>query len=142
MTKWLLLFGLLYCMNAEAQQQKHIDSLLMVKDYLLTLQQVVSDRETTLRKKVEQVDSLLKKGVYYETLFKTHLIPIVTPYQESERLLQSFRFIVQSAILFKTDVKQQGYKPGKSSAAEVLYLNKNIPPLVDSIYRYCSKALK
>lgn len=142
MIKWLLFFSLLYSTNTEAQQQKHVDSLFMVEEYLLLLQRVVSDRGTTQRKKVEQVDNLLKKGVYYESLFKTHLAPIVPAYQERERLQQSFRFIIQSAILFKTDMKQQGYKPGKSSRGEVLYMNKNIPPLVDSIYRYCSEALK
>lgn len=141
MFKFVLVFCLFFSVTATAQKQQNVDSLLFVKSYLLVLKETVSEKQTSLKQKVVKVDSLLKAGSQYQTLLATHLKPVVVSNTEREQMQQSFRLILQSAILFKTDVKQQQYKTGKSSDAEVLYINKNIPLLVDKIQHYSSNAL-
>lgn len=141
MIKKLWLFCFLYSTAALGQKQQHIDSLFKVKDYLLLLQQTVTDKNNAVKQQYGKIDSLLKNGVYYQNLLQVHLAAVVMLTDERERLQQSFRLIIQSAILLKTDIKQQGYKAGKNTNSEIQYMNKNIPPLVHSIYRYCREAL-
>lgn len=131
----ILLFLILSFSGMTAQTGKSIDSLYIVKDYLLRVKTVVNT--TALPEKTAVLDSLMRQGIQQEKRFAQHL-KVILPNQQHERekLELSFHFILQSIALYRADLKQNN-----NSRSEAVYMNKNIPPLVDKIYYFCRRAV-
>lgn len=70
-----------------------------------------------------------------KTRLEYNLSPIVKNRQVAGEVTAEFNFIIQSFILYKTNLLNKAEK-----ISEMEYLNHNIPILVDNIYYYCSAA--
>ncbi len=127
----LLFLGL----SAKSQTLKNVDSLMAVKNYLLTIKEVVNSKNLTMKHKITKLDSLIKIGNLQESRFKKYLSREIND-KETENLLSQFHFIVQSAAIYKSDVKQAGFVIKANSLGEIKYMNQHIPPLVDKINYY------
>ncbi|WAC40044.1 hypothetical protein [Pedobacter sp. SL55] len=128
----VLLFAAL---GAKSQTIKNVDSLMAIKNYLLTIKEVINAKEFAIKHKIEKLDSLIKIGVLQESRFKKYLSKEANK-NETENLIRQFHFIVQSAAIYKMDVKQAGFVINASSLGEIKYMNQHIPPLVDKINYY------
>lgn len=119
----------------KAQNSSSIDSLFLVKNYLLTLQHTVENKQLSNTIKVQQLDSLVKKASGYQVVLNTHLQKIHYTDTAISSMLQQYRLIIQSAILLKTDLRQNGYQNTAGSSAEIYYLYRHIPAFVHRIYQ-------
>ena len=114
-----------------AQNRNAIDSLFQVKDYLLNVKHCIN-QEQTVEEKTAQLKRFIKLASSQEAIFERNATTIIKNKQELKQLKTTLHSILQSIILYYEDINQNGKSPTES-----LYLNKNIPPLVDKIYYYC-----
>ena len=114
-----------------AQNRSAIDSLFQVKDYLLNVKHCIN-QEQTVEEKTIQLKRFIKLASSQEAIFERNATAVIKNKQELKQLKTTLHFILQSIILYHEDIKQKGKSPTES-----MYLNKNIPPLVDKIYYYC-----
>lgn len=114
-----------------AQNRNAIDSLFQVKDYLLNVKHCIN-QEQTVEEKTIQLKRFIKLASSQEAIFERNATAVIKNKQELKQLKTTLHFILQSIILYHEDIKQKGKSPTES-----MYLNKNIPLLVDKIYYYC-----
>lgn len=129
---WLIICS--SCIAAKAQNSS-IDSLFLVKNYLLTLRHTVENKQLSNTIKVQQLDSMAKEASGYQVVLNTHLQKIRYSDTALSSMLQQYRLIIQSAILLKTDLRQNGYQNTAGSLAEIYYLHQHIPAFVHRIYQ-------
>ena len=131
MKKTIIVFILLLGNFSLAQNRSAIDSLFQVKDYLLNVKHCINEEQTGVEK-IAQLKQFIKLASSQEASFERNATAIIKDKQELKQLKTTLHFILQSIILYYEDINQNGKSPTES-----LYLNKNIPPLVDKIYYYC-----
>ena len=122
-----------------SQSYKPVDSLFMVKDYLMEIKSNIPQKESkTTADKVKNLERLIRLGTKQKKIFENQLNVILknNP-KEKELLLQKYNHVLQSAILLKTDLKQNKYLYDKISLDEASYLYKNSSALIDRIYYHC-----
>lgn len=137
MIKQLFFFLLLlFSVRVNAQTAKGTDSLIMVKNYLLNIQKTVNAKQPE-KQKVTKLDSLIRSATKQKAIFERNLNSVVQNKQEAAEMKTSLNFILQSMVLYKTDIKNS--QP-KSARTEMLYLNKNISILNNKITYYCKSA--
>ena len=129
--KAIIVFILLLGNFSLAQNRSAIDSLFQVKDYLLNVKHCINEEQTG-EEKIAQLKQFIKLASSQEAIFERNATAVIKNKQELKQLKTTLHFILQSIILYHEDIKQKGKSPTES-----LYLNKNIPPLVDKIYYYC-----
>ena len=129
--KAIIVFILLLGNFSLAQNRSAIDSLFQVKDYLLNVKHCINE-EQTRQEKIAQLKQFIKLASSQEAIFERNATAIIKNKKELKQLKTTLHFILQSIILYHEDINQNGKSPTES-----LYLNKNIPPLVDKIYYYC-----
>lgn len=134
MKKAIIVFILLLGNFSLAQNRSAIDSLFQVKDYLLNVKHCING-EQTREEKIAQLKQFIKLASSQEAIFERNATAIIKNKKELKQLKTTLHFILQSIILYHEDINQNGKSPTES-----LYLNKNIPPLVDKIYYYCKVA--
>lgn len=130
--KYLFVF-LFVSLQANAQLTKKIDSLFLVKSYLLNIQHTVNSKEES-KQKLAKLDNFVKSATAQKAVFNKNIAKIVENKQEIEQLKSSLNFILQSLALYKSDISNN-----KSGLSEKKYLNQNIPPLIDKIIFYCKR---
>ena len=113
---FLLLFGWDDSAPAQATQPK--DSLLLAKTFLLDIQRSLSKKQER-QQKIVMLDSLINKGKSLDKVFHR---------SQLSHLSRSFQFILQSLVLYKSDLKIAADSP-----MERQYLDKNIPLLLKQI---------
>ena len=123
-----------FCHFSLAQNRSAIDSLFQVKDYLLNVKHCINE-EQTRQEKIAQLKQFIKLASSQEAIFERNATAVIKNKKELKQLKTTLHFILQSIILYHEDINQNGKSPTES-----LYLNKNIPPLVDKIYYYCKVA--
>ena len=114
-----------------AQNRNAIDSLFQVKDYLLNVKHCINQGQTVEEKTI-QLKRFIKLASSQEAIFERNATAVIKNKQELKQLKTTLHFILQSIVLYHEDIKQKGKSPTES-----MYLNKNIPLLVDKIYYYC-----
>ena len=134
MKKTIIVFILLLGNFSLAQNRSAIDSLFQVKDYLLNVKHCINEEQTG-EEKIAQLKQFIKLASSQEAIFERNATAIIKNKKELKQLKTTLHFILQSIILYHEDINQNGKSPTES-----LYLNKNIPPLVDKIYYYCKVA--
>ena len=134
----IICFFLFAPLAASAQSANRADSLWVVENYLTSIQQTINNPKLTEKRKVAQLDSLIRLATGYKQLFTSQIKKIVSDEQECENMNRSLNYILQSMALYKSDIKKNNYKPSKSSSQEVTYLNTNIPALISRINMYKS----
>ena len=132
--KAIIVFILLLGNFSLAQNRSAIDSLFQVKDYLLNVKHCINEEQTG-EEKIAQLKQFIKLASSQEAIFERNATAIIKNKKELKQLKTTLHFILQSIILYHEDINQNGKSPTES-----LYLNKNIPPLVDKIYYYCKVA--
>lgn len=120
-----------FCHFSLAQNRSAIDSLFQVKDYLLNVKLCINEEQTG-EEKIAQLKQFIKLASSQEAIFERNATTIIKNKQELKQLKSTLHSILQSIILYYEDINQNGKSPTES-----MYLNKNIPPLVDKIYYYC-----
>ena len=123
-----------FCHFSLAQNRSAIDSLFQVKDYLLNVKHCINEEQTG-EEKIAQLKQFIKLASSQEAIFERNATAVIKNKKELKQLKTTLHFILQSIILYHEDINQNGKSP-----TEILYLNKNIPPLVDKIYYYCKVA--
>ncbi len=94
----------------------------------------------TIPKEIQQLEDLIREGKKQKRIFENQLnIILKNDPNEKKILLQQYNFIIQSAILLKTDLKQNNCLYNKSSLNQAHYLYKNSAVLIDKIYYHCSQ---
>ena len=131
MKKAIIVFILLLVNFSLAQNRSAIDSLFQVKDYLLNVKHCINEEQTGEEKTI-QLKRFIKLASSQEAIFERNATTIIKNKQELKQLKTTLHSILQSIILYYEDITQNDKSP-----TEILYLNKNIPPLVDKIYYYC-----
>ena len=131
MKKAIIVFILLLGNFSLAQNRSAIDSLFQVKDYLLNVKHCINEEQTG-EEKIAQLKQFIKLASSQEAIFERNATAIIKNKKELKQLKTTLHSILQSIILYHEDINQNGKSPTES-----LYLNKNIPPLVDKIYYYC-----
>lgn len=134
MKKAIIVFILLLVNFSLAQNRSAIDSLFQVKDYLLNVKHCINEEQTG-EEKIAQLKQFIKLASSQEAIFERNATAVIKNKKELKQLKTTLHFILQSIILYHEDINQNGKSPTES-----LYLNKNIPPLVDKIYYYCKVA--
>lgn len=134
MIRSLLILFLLIPIKSIARDSPNSDSLLLVKNYLLDIQRVINEKVTE-QERLGALDSLLQRASVQKTRLEYNLNLIVKNGQIAGEMTAVFNFIIQSLILYKTDLRNKS-----ENTSEMEYLNHNIPILVDKIYYYCSAA--
>lgn len=125
---------LLQSITGISQTKQHISHLYEVKSYLLAAKTTVNKR-TEREQKVASLDSLIRLATRTKEIFTVHINPILRNRPEEIRSLnQSLNFILQSIILYKTDLKN---RQEKAAETEMQYLNKQIPYFTNKIDEYC-----
>ncbi|CAA7193773.1 hypothetical protein [Chryseobacterium potabilaquae] len=121
---------MILCQNREA-----IDSLFATKDYLSEIKKTINIQEDV--NKVQRIQKLIRAGSEKEERFKFFLKKIVNDHTEYEDMIQSFHWILQSLVLYKSDLTTNVSEIEKNS--EKMYMNRHIPPLINQIYFYTKK---
>lgn len=141
MTKQFLLTILtFFCfLPVFAQQQRAIDNLFQVKDYLLEIKNVINSNNMNGRQQYEQIATILRSASGKEKQLEVSLkeiIPIKHP--DYKTMTADFHWIIQSAALYRSDLMNNGYKRDRKNQ-ESIYLNQKIPGLVSMLYKHCHK---
>lgn len=116
---FLLLFGWVHFASAQTTQPK--DSLLLANTYLLDIQRSLSKKQGR-QQKIVMLDSLINKGKALDKVFHR---------SQLSHLSRSFQFILQSLVLYKSDLKT-----ARDSPMERQYLDENIPSLIKQINNF------
>ncbi len=119
----LILFFFGIQMNA---QTKSKDSLVLVKEYLYELKSTVNSSKFK-KSKILKMERLIRTGITQREIFERN-IKRTKSKEEAEEMIRTFNFILQSAILYKNDIKKN-----YSGYSEVKYLNTNIPVLLQKM---------
>lgn len=124
----------LFCgSNVFGQISKNTDSLFMVKNYLLDIQNTVNSKENP-KQKTEKLTAFIRSAAKQKAVFGRNIHSVAPNNQEAEEMKTSLNFVLQSMVLYKSDLKEKPAKPcGTNEAA---YLNKNITILVNKINHY------
>ncbi|MBP7555650.1 MAG: hypothetical protein KA821_05275 [Chitinophagaceae bacterium] len=125
-----------------AQSAGGADSLWVVKNYLMSIQQTINNTKFTEKQRIVQLDSLTRLSTGYKQLFAAELKKVVPDDRERENMNRSLNYILQSMVLYKSDIKKNNYKRSKSSNTELSYLNTNIPLLLSLIQKTLLPAAK
>ncbi|MGO4770336.1 hypothetical protein ACEN2I_01630 [Flavobacterium sp. W22_SRS_FK3] len=137
--KIILLFLILLsfvCTNA--QSSKTIDSLMVVKDYLLTIKGALPHDASEVSQSIKNLDSLIHLGTQKKIFFDKQLqIILKNNPEEIKALLQKYDLVLQSAIVVKTDLKQHLFGTAETKK-EMYYLYGSSSFLVDRIYFHSS----
>lgn len=121
MIRSLLILFLLLSIKSIAQDSPNSDSLLLVKNYLLDIQRVINEKVTE-QERLGALDSLLQRASVQKTRLEYNLNLIVKNGQVAGEMTAAFNFIIQSLILYKTDLRNKA-----ENTSEMEYLNHNIP---------------
>lgn len=133
MMKPLFIFLLFISLQLNAQNRSSVDSLFMVKNYLIEIQEYVNTKKSN-DQKLAQLDKLAKAAAKQNNIFERKLKVILDNKKESDDMKVSFKFILQSMALYKSD-----FSNGKDGFSEKKYLRQNIPPLIDKILYHCKR---
>src|SRR5690606_5734051 len=114
-----IIIPLLFSILTNAQS-KTTDSLLLVKTYLTELKKTATSKQSK-KAKLLKLEPLLRDGIRQRGILNRNIKRTKNP-NETEELVRLFNFILQSAILYKSDIKNN-----YSGAAEISYLKMNIP---------------
>ena len=117
-----------------AQNRSAIDSLFQVKRFLIEIKQTVNKKQT-VKEKTAQLTRIIRLASTQKAVFNRNSVAVVKNQQELTQLKTALNLILQSVILYKEDLNQKGTSPSES-----LYLNKNIPIMIDKINYYCKAA--
>lgn len=129
----IICFFLFVPLAAAAQSASRADSLWVVENYLTSIQHTINNPKLTEKQRIIHLDSLTRLATGYKQLFAAELKKFVSDDRECENLNRSLNYILQSMVLYKSDIKNNNYKRSKSSNTELAYLNNNIPRLISSI---------
>ncbi|CAA7385749.1 hypothetical protein [Chryseobacterium fistulae] len=129
-TIFLSCSSMIFCQNREA-----IDSLFATKDYLSEIKNTINIQEDV--NKVQKIQKLIRAGSEKEARFKFFLKKVVNDHREYEDMTRSFHWILQSLVLYKSDLTTNLSENEKNS--EKMYMNRHIPPLINQIYFYTKK---
>lgn len=132
--KCLILFIMIW-FQANAQKTV-IDSIFGVQDYLLEIRNSVNSNESP-RKKLDKLNSLIQSATTQKAIFSRNITKISGQPQEEVQLKSLLNFILQSLVLYETDLKNNNIK---SAQNELKYMNKNISNLVYKIDFHCKVA--
>ncbi len=132
MHKLILLF-LLISLQANAQRPG-LDSLSMVRNYLMEIRNAVNSKELP-KHKLEKLDRLIKSATSQKAIFNRNITKVIVVALEAEQLMSTLNFILQSMVLYRSDIKSN-----YESQSETVFLNKNIPVLVYKIDFYSKRA--
>lgn len=127
---------------AGAQPTGRADSLWVAENYLTSIQQTINNTKLAEKQRLVQLDSLTRLATGYKQLFAAELKKVVSDDQERENMNRSLNYILQSMVLYKSDIKKNNYKRSKSSNTELSYLNTNIPRLLSLIKKSLLPAAK
>jgi hypothetical protein len=141
MKKLLIAFMMLFAFSAKAQTKAQADSLNVVKEYVLNLQSTVNSTTLGGEEKVRALTTLLETGTKTGKTLKKNLGAFVMG-DEYKNIAGLYGFIVQSAILYKTDLKSNNYKEGESAKVEAQYLNGHVPSFCHKLQAYIDSVEK
>lgn len=133
MMKPLFLFLLSISLQINAQNRSSVDSLFIVKKYLIEIQDIVNSKKSN-GQKLAELDKLVKSAAKQNNIFERSLKVILDSKKESDDMKASFKLILQSMALYKSDIKMNS-----KNDSERKYLNRNISPLVDKILYHCKR---
>lgn len=138
MIKNSVIIVLLLASSFANAQYKTIDSLLIVKNYIQTIQENIPKEVKEVAKKTEKLDSLIRLGTQKKDFFNRQLQVVLkhNP-KEIKELLRKYDLVLQSAILVKTDLKQNQLG-NQQTKEERHYLYKNSSFLIEKIYFYAN----
>lgn len=138
MKKLLILLVALTVITAKAQTQNNADSLLVVKNYIEEIQTTVNSKLKP-KEKVAVMDSLIHLGSPYQHVLEKHLAAFATA-KETEDIITSYKFIVGSLIMYKTDIKEGGYEePATKPNEDINYINTRVPELAGTFMMYINR---
>lgn len=124
----------------EIAQNKKVDSLLIVKDYLLQIQSAIPADSNKVKQKIIQLQGLVRQGSFQQEVLERQITALKGNNAEDlKEIVQKFRFIVQSAALLRTDLQQTAFSSA-SVQQEIRYLHKHIPPLAHQIHAIARSA--
>lgn len=132
MHKLILLF-LLISLQANAQKAR-LDSLSIVRNYLMEIRNAVNSKELP-KNKLEKLNRLIKSATSQKAIFNRNITKVIGVAPEAEQLMSTLNFILQSMVLYRSDIKSN-----HESQSETVFLNKNIPVLVYKIDYYSKRA--
>lgn len=130
MLRGLLLLLLLNPVRVQGQTTS-IDSLYMVRHYLLQIRNTVNSGESASRK-LDKLNVMVRSADRQKNVFSRSVRRLVGDVTDVEQLISSLNFVLQSLVLYRSDLK--GNHTGRS---ELVFLNRNIPILVYKIDLYC-----
>lgn len=104
------------------------DSMALTCNWLLKVHTSINSK-LEKKQKLSDIRSLLEEGKDFHQFFKRKMH--LKEGQESQDLYSQFNFIVQSIILYKTDLNNND-----DAREEVSYLNKNIPLFLKRLKGY------
>lgn len=138
MIKNNLIIALLLASGFANAQYKTIDALLIVKNYIQTIQGSIPKKEKEVADKIKALDSLTHLGTQKKIFFDQQLQIILKDNpEEIKELLKQYDLVLQSAIVVKTDLKHQLFETNETKK-EMQYLNKSSAYLIDKIYFYAN----
>lgn len=115
-------------------QIAEVDGLYMVRNYLVEIRNTVNAKEPP-KHKLEKLDSLIKSANMQKAVFNRNVAKITATPQEAEQLKSALNYILQSMILYRSDIKNY-----HESQSEIVFLNKNIPVLIYKIDFYSKRS--
>lgn len=137
----LLLAGIISAAKgSKPPQRRPADSLLMVKDYLLEIKAAIPTRSMETDSAVIKLGTLIRKATAQQAIMERQFdaFRVKDPSGKIE-MVQQYRWVLQSAILLKTGLKETGFD-SENVREEMQYLNKQLPALVHKLYYYSKKA--
>lgn len=129
----IICFFLFAPLAAAAQSASRADSLWVVENYLTSIQQTINNPKLTEKQRIIHLDSLTRLATGYKQLFAAELKKVVLDDRECENMNRSLNYILQSMVLYKSDIKNNNYKRSKSSGEEAAYLNTTIPAFISRL---------
>ena len=127
---------LLLSVFTNAQSKKTIDSLWMVTSYLQAIQKSTPKDTKEVAMKMQQLDSLIGLGNQQKKILERQLNVIIRDNpKEINDFLKQYDLVLQSAILLKTDLKQNQFGI-KQTKNEMAFLEKKSAFLIDKLYFY------
>lgn len=130
----LLVIFLLFPLFCDAQFSKNIDSLFIVKDYLMDISNTVRSKENN-ETKIDKLGNLIRSATFQKGIFNRNIAKIGQEDEETDRLIAMFNLSMQSMVLYRSDLLSNF-----ENKAEADYLNEKLAILMYKIYFYCDYA--
>lgn len=85
------------------QTSKNIDSLLLVKEYLLDIRKTINTKQSP-GQKIEKLTTFIRAATKQKAIFGRNINPIAPTHQEAGDMKTSLNFVLQSMVLYKSDL--------------------------------------